>query len=76
MGGSTSTFHRGRCRVDDMTTRDIVSFADVEASGLDDWRQLFEALRTRFLTGDFATGLRLCATRTSTSACAAMTCSG
>jgi 4a-hydroxytetrahydrobiopterin dehydratase len=42
-----------------MTTRDIVSFADVEASGLDDWRQLFEALRTRFLTGDFATGLRL-----------------
>ena len=59
MGGSTSTFHRGRCRVDDMTTRDIVSFADVEASGLDDWRQLFEALRTRFLTGDFATGLRL-----------------
>jgi 4a-hydroxytetrahydrobiopterin dehydratase len=36
-----------------------LSFADVEAAGLTDWRQLFEALRTRFLTGDFATGLEL-----------------
>jgi len=26
---------------------------------LTDWRQLFEALRTRFLTGDFASGLEL-----------------
>jgi 4a-hydroxytetrahydrobiopterin dehydratase len=42
-----------------MTTRDILSFADVEAAGLSDWRQLFEALRTRFSTGDFATGLAL-----------------
>jgi 4a-hydroxytetrahydrobiopterin dehydratase len=40
-----------------MTARDTLSFADVEAAGLADWRQLFEALRTRFLTGDFATGL-------------------
>ncbi|MGC4109189.1 MAG: 4a-hydroxytetrahydrobiopterin dehydratase [Nocardioides sp.] len=42
-----------------MSARDTLSFSDVEAAGLDDWRQLFEALRTRFLTGDFATGLRL-----------------
>jgi 4a-hydroxytetrahydrobiopterin dehydratase len=42
-----------------MATSEIMSFADVEAAGLSDWRQLFEALRTRFLTGDFATGLRL-----------------
>jgi 4a-hydroxytetrahydrobiopterin dehydratase len=38
-----------------------MTYADVEAAGLSDWRQLFEALRTRFLTGDFATGLRLVA---------------
>jgi 4a-hydroxytetrahydrobiopterin dehydratase len=42
-----------------MATSEIISFTDVEAAGLSDWRQLFEALRTRFLTGDFATGLRL-----------------
>jgi 4a-hydroxytetrahydrobiopterin dehydratase len=42
-----------------MSTREILSFADVEAAGLSDWRQLFEALRTRFLTGSFETGLRL-----------------
>ena len=42
-----------------MSTSEILSFADVEAAGLSDWRQLFEALRTRFLTGDFATGLQL-----------------
>lgn len=42
-----------------MSTRDIVPFADVETAGVDDWRQLFEGLHTRFLTGDFATGLRL-----------------
>src|SRR3954447_26607117 len=36
-----------------------LSFDQVEAAGLADWRQLFEALRTRFLTGDFATGLAL-----------------
>jgi 4a-hydroxytetrahydrobiopterin dehydratase len=41
------------------SSADIVSFADVEAAGLADWRQLFEALRTRFLTGSFATGLQL-----------------
>jgi 4a-hydroxytetrahydrobiopterin dehydratase len=42
-----------------MATSEIISFTDVEAAGLSDWRQLFEALGTRFLTGDFATGLRL-----------------
>jgi 4a-hydroxytetrahydrobiopterin dehydratase len=42
-----------------MTSSTTLSFAEVEAAGLGDWRQLFEALRTRFLTGDFATGLEL-----------------
>jgi len=42
-----------------MTDTRNLSFAEVEAAGLTDWRQLFEALRTRFLTGDFATGLDL-----------------
>ena len=42
-----------------MARTEILSFADVEAAGLSDWRQLFEALLTRFLTGDFATGLQL-----------------
>src|SRR5215471_9909452 len=42
-----------------MTATDTLSFAEVEAAELSDWRQLFEALRTRFLTGDFATGLEL-----------------
>jgi 4a-hydroxytetrahydrobiopterin dehydratase len=36
-----------------------MTFTEVEAAGLDDWRQLFEALRTRFVTRDFATGLQL-----------------
>jgi len=42
-----------------MNASQTLSFAEVEAAGLADWRQLFEALRTRFLTGDFATGLAL-----------------
>ncbi len=42
-----------------MTTSTTLSLTEVEAAGLADWRQLFEALRTRFLTGDFATGLEL-----------------
>jgi 4a-hydroxytetrahydrobiopterin dehydratase len=42
-----------------MTDSQTMSFAEVEAAGLTDWRQLFETLRTRFLTGDFATGLSL-----------------
>ena len=42
-----------------MAPSETLSFAEVEAAGLSDWRQLFEALRTRFKTGDFATGLRL-----------------
>jgi 4a-hydroxytetrahydrobiopterin dehydratase len=42
-----------------MTPTGNLSFDEVEAAGLTDWRHLFEALRTRFLTGDFATGLEL-----------------
>ena len=42
-----------------MTGTQTLTLAEVEAAGLDDWRLLFEALRTRFLTGDFATGLEL-----------------
>ena len=42
-----------------MAPSETLSFTDVEAAGLSDWRQLFEALRTRFLTGSFETGLRL-----------------
>ncbi len=42
-----------------MTASQTLSFAEVEAAALADWRQLFEALRTRFKTGDFATGLAL-----------------
>jgi 4a-hydroxytetrahydrobiopterin dehydratase len=37
----------------------VLSFAEVEAAGLTDWRQLFEALRTRFKTGGFNQGLEL-----------------
>ena len=33
--------------------------AEIEAANLADWRPLAQALRTRFLTGNFATGLRL-----------------
>jgi 4a-hydroxytetrahydrobiopterin dehydratase len=42
-----------------MTDTTKLSFAEVEAAGLADWRQLFEALHTRFLTGGFDTGLEL-----------------
>jgi 4a-hydroxytetrahydrobiopterin dehydratase len=42
-----------------MATTDTLSFHDVEAAGLADWRMLFSALHTRFRTGDFATGLAL-----------------
>jgi 4a-hydroxytetrahydrobiopterin dehydratase len=42
-----------------MNASQTLSLAEVEAAGLSDWRQLFEALRTRFRTGDFATGLAL-----------------
>ncbi len=37
----------------------VLTFAEVEAAGLADWRQLFEALRTRFKTGGFNQGLEL-----------------
>jgi 4a-hydroxytetrahydrobiopterin dehydratase len=42
-----------------MSTSELLSFADVEAADLPDWRRLFDTLRTRYRTGDFATGLRL-----------------
>lgn len=40
---------------------ETLGHAAVEAEGVDDWRILFSALHARFLTGDFATGLRLVA---------------
>jgi 4a-hydroxytetrahydrobiopterin dehydratase len=39
--------------------KQVLTFAQVEAAGLGDWRQLFEALRTRFTTGGFNQGLEL-----------------
>jgi len=42
-----------------MATSELLSFADVEAADLPDWRRLFDTLRTRYRTGDFATGLQL-----------------
>jgi 4a-hydroxytetrahydrobiopterin dehydratase len=39
--------------------KQILTFAEVEAAGLSDWRQLFEALRTRFKTSGFNQGLEL-----------------
>jgi 4a-hydroxytetrahydrobiopterin dehydratase len=39
--------------------KQTLTFAEVEAAGLSDWRQLFEALRTRFKTGGFNRGLEL-----------------
>lgn len=39
--------------------RTTLTFAEVEAAGLTDWRQLFEALHTRFATGGFNQGLAL-----------------
>lgn len=42
--------------------RDVrLSPAEVAAAGLADWRPIRGALHTRFLTGDFAAGLRLVA---------------
>jgi 4a-hydroxytetrahydrobiopterin dehydratase len=43
----------------DKDPRKTLTFAEVEAAGLGDWRQLFEALRTRFQTGGFNQGLEL-----------------
>ena len=39
--------------------RQVLTFDEVAAAGLTDWRQLFEALRTRFTTGGFNQGLEL-----------------
>jgi 4a-hydroxytetrahydrobiopterin dehydratase len=43
----------------DTDPRRRLSFAEVEQAGLTDWRRLFDTLRTRYRTGDFATGVRL-----------------
>jgi 4a-hydroxytetrahydrobiopterin dehydratase len=37
----------------------VLTFAEVEAAELGDWRQLFDALRTRYLSGNFNRGLEL-----------------
>ena len=37
---------------------DTVTITQVLDAGLDDWRRLAQGLHARFLTGDFATGLR------------------
>jgi len=42
-----------------MTTTTKLTFADVEAADLPDWRWLLGALHAHFATGDFATGLAL-----------------
>lgn len=42
-----------------MTTKTTLTFADVEAAGLPDWRWLLGALHAHFATGDFGTGLEL-----------------
>ena len=42
-----------------MATSELLSFAQTEAEDLPDWRRLFDTLRTRYRTGDFATGLQL-----------------
>ena len=42
-----------------MTTTTTLTFADVEAADLPDWRWLLGALHAHFATGDFATGLAL-----------------
>lgn len=36
-----------------------LTHGEIEAAGLDDWRHLHGVLHARFVTGDFATGLRL-----------------
>lgn len=38
---------------------DALSFDDFQAAGLDGWRLILGSVRTRFLTGDFASGLEL-----------------
>jgi 4a-hydroxytetrahydrobiopterin dehydratase len=39
--------------------RKKLTFTEVADAGLADWRRLFDALHSRFETGDFATGLEL-----------------
>jgi 4a-hydroxytetrahydrobiopterin dehydratase len=42
-----------------MSSRDTLSFHDVEGAGLSDWRWLLGSLHAHFATGNFATGLEL-----------------
>ena len=44
-----------------MTGRDLLSGADIDAAGLTDWRRVGNALRTRYRTKDFASGVRFIA---------------
>jgi 4a-hydroxytetrahydrobiopterin dehydratase len=39
--------------------KQVLTYAEVESAGLDDWRWLLGGLHARFVTGDFATGLTL-----------------
>ena len=40
---------------------DLLSGDEIAQMGLDDWRSMYGTLEARFVTGDFATGLRLVA---------------
>jgi 4a-hydroxytetrahydrobiopterin dehydratase len=40
---------------------DVLSGDEIAQMGLDDWRSMYGTLEARFMTGDFATGLRLVA---------------
>ena len=42
-----------------MNDKQVLSYDQVTAAGLDDWRWLVGGLHARFATGDFATGLAL-----------------
>jgi 4a-hydroxytetrahydrobiopterin dehydratase len=42
-------------------SEELLSGDDIATLGLDDWRSMYGALEARFVTGDFATGLRLVA---------------
>ncbi len=42
-------------------TDDLLSGDEIAQLGLDDWRSMYGALEARFVTGDFATGVRLVA---------------
>ncbi len=57
-GPSPFSLSVARGSVESMSDQKL-TYPDVMALGLDDWRFILDALRTRWRTGDFATGLRL-----------------